>query len=99
MTSSSAIERLFSRVSAFVTKQKNCFKSKNLLALLHISEMDDFQRVSADSFRQNGIQYDVVDEVAAYDNTTNETEAESGIGSESLNEQEQLFCDLLDFSA
>ena len=98
-TSSSAIERLFSRVSAFVTKQKNCFKSKNLLALLHISEMDDFQRVSADSFRQNGIQYDVIDEVAAYDNTTNETEAESGIGSESLNEQEQLFCDLLDFSA
>lgn len=98
-TSSSAIERLFSRVSAFVTKQKNCFKSKNLLCLLHISEMDDFQRVSADVFRQNGIQYEVEDEVATADDAIQENVAESGIGSETMNEQQQLFCDLLDFDA
>ena len=52
-TSSSAIEREFSKVSAFVTHQKNAFKSKNLLALIQISEMDDFLRISSDCFRQN----------------------------------------------
>ena len=55
-TSSSAVERLFSRVSAYTTNQKNRFKSKNLMALLQIGEMDTFQRVSADIFLQNGIQ-------------------------------------------
>ena len=60
--------------------------------------MDDFQRVSADAFRQNGIQYKVEDEVATADDAIQENVAESGIGSETLNEQQQLFCDLLDFN-
>ena len=56
-TSSSAIEREFSKISAFVTHQKNAFKSKNLLALIQISEMDDFLRISNDCFRQNGVAF------------------------------------------
>lgn len=55
-TSSSAVERMFSRVSQYTTNQKNRFKSKNLMALLQISEMDSFQRISADILTQNGIQ-------------------------------------------
>ena len=77
-TSSSAIERLFSRVSAYVTPQKNQFKSKNLMALLQIAEMDNFARVSADCFRQNGIVYDVELEIASLNsNTIEEPVAES----------------------
>ena len=71
-TSSSAIERLFSRVSGFVTPQKNRFKSKNLMALLQISEMDDFARVSADCFRQNGIVYDVEAEISSINFISND---------------------------
>ena len=54
-TSSSAVERMFSRVSAYTANQKNRFKSKNLMALLQIAEMDTFSRLSADIFTQNGI--------------------------------------------
>ena len=56
-TSSSAIEREFSKISAFVTHHKNAFKSPNLLALIQLSEMDDFLRVSSDCFRQNNIEF------------------------------------------
>ena len=56
-TSSSAIERSFSQISAFVTHNKNAFKSKNLLALIQISQMDDFLRISQDCFRQNDVKF------------------------------------------
>ena len=56
-TSSSAIERLFSKISGFVTHQKNSFKSKNLLALIQISQMDDYKRIAMDCFRQNKIDF------------------------------------------
>ena len=95
-TSSSAIERLFSRVSAFVTKQKNCFKSKNLLALLHIAEMDDFQRVSADAFRENGIKYEIENETASDNNADLDTIPESGMASNST-ETNDFVSDLLNF--
>ena len=54
-TSSSAVERLFSRISAYTTKQKNRFKSKNLMALVQIAEMEDFQRITGEIFRENAI--------------------------------------------
>ena len=56
-TSSSAIERVFSKISAFVTHNKNAFKSKNLLALIQISQMDDFLTISQDCFRQNNVDF------------------------------------------
>ena len=56
-TSSSSIEREFSKISAFVTHQKNAFKSKSLLALIQISEMDDFLRIANDCFRQNNVTF------------------------------------------
>ena len=56
-TSSSAIEREFSKISAFVTHQKNSFKSKNLLHLIQISEMDNFLRIASDCFRQNNVDF------------------------------------------
>ena len=56
-TSSSAIERTFSKISGFVTHQKNAFKSKNLLTLIQISEMDEFKRIASDCFRQNRIEF------------------------------------------
>ena len=56
-TSSSAIERAFSKVSAFVTHNKNAFKSKNLLSLIQISQMEDFLRISQDCFRQNNVEF------------------------------------------
>lgn len=62
-TSSSAVERKFSTISQYTTKQKNRFKSKNLMALLQIAEMDDFQRVSGEIFEQNGIKIQSDDEI------------------------------------
>ena len=56
-TSSSAIERLFSKISGFVTHHKNAFKSKNLLALVQISQIDDYKRIAMDCFRQNKIDF------------------------------------------
>ena len=61
-TSSSAIERIFSKISGFVTHQKNAFKSKNLLALVQISEMDDYKRIALDCFRQNKIDFSFDDQ-------------------------------------
>lgn len=56
-TSSSAIERAFSKISAFVTHNKNAFKSANLLSLIQISQMEDFLRISQDCFRQNNVEF------------------------------------------
>ena len=40
-----------------MTHQKNAFKSKNLLTLIQISEMDEFKRIASDCFRQNRIEF------------------------------------------
>ena len=42
------------------------------MALLQISEMDDFARVSADCFRQNGIVYDVESEISSLNFISND---------------------------
>ena len=94
-TSSSAIERLFSRVSGFVTPQKNRFKSKNLMALLQISEMDDFARVSSDCFRQNGIAYDVEAEISSMNLISND---EPSPNDELSSDKESNTDEMFDFS-
>lgn len=100
-TSSSEIERLFSRVSGFVTPQKNRFKSKNLMALLQISEMDDFARVSADCFRQNGIVYDVEAEMTSINSISNDEPTlndEQSSNQESDDDTEFDFSDILNYN-
>lgn len=72
-TSSSAIERTFSKISGFVTHQKNAFKSKYLLTLIQISEMDEFKRIALDCFRQNKIDF-AFDEI---DERSNDADSES----------------------
>ena len=64
-TSSSAIERIFSQISSFVTHNKNAFKSKNLLALIQVSQMDDFLRIAQDCFRQHNIKFSFRKETAS----------------------------------
>ena len=61
-TSSSAVERLFSKVSSFVTRNSNAYKAKNLLPLIQIGELETFEAVSAEVFRQNGIELDIAKE-------------------------------------
>ena len=89
-TSSSAVERKFSTVSQYTTKQKNRFKSKNLMALLQIAEMDDFQRVSGEIFEQNGIKIQTDDEIPE-----EKTSYEESHGYDSSEEND--FDDLLNF--
>ena len=98
-TSSSAIERLFSRVSAYVTPLKNRFKSKNLMALLQISEMDDFLRVSADCFKQNGINYDVEAEISYLNSIKNQISQSNAMDDEFIDSDptEFDFSDLLNY--
>ena len=88
-TSSSAVERLFSRVSAYTTNQKNRFKSKNLMALLQIAEMDTFQRVSADIFLQNGIQINTESENRYHQSNANEESDDSD--SSEIDDFDELF--------
>ena len=87
-TSSSAIERLFSRVSAYTTNQKNRFKSKNLMALLQISEMDSFQRISGDIFMQHGIKVNNETETEYHSSTLNE---QSDSDSSDIEDFDELF--------
>ena len=61
-TSSSAVERLFSKLSNFVTRNSNAYKAKNLLPLIQIGELEDFEAVSAEVLRQNGVELDVAKE-------------------------------------
>lgn len=58
-TSSSAVERLFSKISAFVSRNSNAYKAKNLIVLIQISEIETFQEISAEICRQNGVELDV----------------------------------------
>ena len=62
-TSSSAVERLFSKISAFVSRNSNAYKAKNLIVLIQIGEIEAFQAVSADVFRQNGVELDLNTEI------------------------------------
>ena len=87
-TSSSAVERMFSRVSQYTTNQKNRFKSKNLMALLQISEMDSFQRISADILTQNGIKINTESEFQS-PSTSNDELADSD--SSDIEDFDELF--------
>ena len=90
-TSSSAVERLFSRISAYTTKQKNRFKSKNLMALVQIAEMDSFQRISGEIFDQNGIRLPTNVEIPMeQDISSHESDCDDS-------SEENDFDDLLDF--
>ena len=70
-TSSSAVERLFSKVSAFVSRNSNAYKAKNLIILIQIGEIETFQAISAEIFRQNGVELDL--NVESHDSNCTDT--------------------------
>ena len=90
-TSSSAVERLFSKISAFVSRNSNAYKAKNLIVLIQISEIEEFQAVSAEICRQNGVELDV-DVEKHYTNITDSPDLEESLGDEYFDIFEEQIC-------
>ena len=89
-TSSSAVERLFSKISAFVSRNSNAYKAKNLIILIQISEIEQFQAVSAEICRQNGVHLDISAETVTTANIDT-SEFESSIDENFDIFEEQMF--------
>ena len=52
--SSSIIERTFSKLGRYVTKERNCLKSKTLSAFVQCSELEAFDKAAQFLFRKHG---------------------------------------------
>lgn len=57
-TSSSIIERTFSKITRYVTKERNRLKSKTLTVFVQMDEIDSFQNNMEYIFKKHGKKYE-----------------------------------------
>lgn len=57
-TSSSVIERTFSKITRYVTKERNRLKSKTLATFVQMDEFENFQNNMEYIFRKHGKKYE-----------------------------------------
>ena len=56
--SSSLMERVFSRIGRYCTKERNSLMSKNLSVFLQVNDFQKFQHVMKEIFAVEGLRYD-----------------------------------------
>jgi len=63
--SSSVIERTFSKISRFCTKERNCIKSATLAAFVQLNEFEEFEPIMISLYRKYNRPYEPLNWVAS----------------------------------